>query len=157
MKRIIKRKLRWPVPLNLWLMCSFILLIPLYVITALSTIDFINIHGIQAERNPLVVILIERFDIIQGITIHKIISFCLMAAVLLLIYKRTFPFLALWAANIMLINLSLSFLNDFFRLRTEDPGRMLFFFQLFEKYPLNIIVFIGLGLLLTMLITTNKK
>ena len=157
MDRILNRRLRWRVPLKLWLIFSFVLLISFYVMSVIATIDAISVYGTEVEKNPLVVIMIERFGLIKGMIIHKIIAIVLVSTALFLIYKYHPPFAALLAANTMLVNFFLVFLNDFFRFRIEDPGRMTFFFQLFEKYPLNVIAFAGLALLLTILITTNKK
>lgn len=156
MRHLPERSLRWNIQLKLWLIGCLVLSIPFSVVSALSTLENIEGKGMSVEANPVTKMLLLRFGIPEGIIIHQIGSFVLIILVLFFLYKHRNAFFALFAGHLVLMNFLLLALNDFFRVALSDPGKMRFFFKIFDIYPFNIVIFVGLALLLTFLTTERK-
>lgn len=150
-------ELRWQISLKWWLVSCFILSEIFYTIAGVSTIILAKTHGIWIEANPTARIFFENLGIVWGSIALEIIGLILIAVILFRLSKHGFPFLTLFAAHVFLITFFFVSLNDFSYIASGGLGEILSLFRIFGIYPWNILVFLALSFISTLMLTTDRK
>lgn len=155
MNYLQNRELRWNIPLRAWLAGCFILSIIFYAISGFSTIVLVKTYGVAIESNPILRMLFSNIGLVPGIIITGVTEYAGIAA-LLYIFRKS-PFLRLFIVHSVLIIFLLISLNDFSHTLPANLEKNIEFVQISGTYLINLAFFIILGLLLTLIMTTNKN
>lgn len=155
-----RRVLRWSVPLKWWLVYCLILSAAFYAVAAISTIALASVYGTWIEGNPITRTSFDNLGLKWGLIELGIIvieSIVVMMIFFLARKDSKEPFLLLFSAHFFLITSFFVSLNDFSYIASGGLGNILFLFRIFGAYPLNIFVFLILGFISTLALTTDRK